>query len=58
MRNLSIALGVAMTSFGSEAALVLAAAFIIQVQSAAWSVRFTDRAFGPAPAPLPATATT
>jgi arsenite transporter len=57
MRNLSIALGVAMTSFGSEAALVLAAAFIVQVQSAAWSVRFTDKAFGPAPAPAPATAT-
>ena len=56
MRNLSIALGVAMASFGSEAALVLAAAFIVQVQSAAWSVRFTDRAFGPAPAPAQAPA--
>jgi arsenite transporter len=48
MRNLSIALGVAMTSFGPEAALVLAAAFIVQVQSAAWSVHLTDRIFGPA----------
>lgn len=40
MRNLSIALGLAVTNFGVEAALILAAAFIVQVQSAAWSVRF------------------
>lgn len=45
MRNLSIALGLAMASFGAEAALVLAAAFIVQVQSAAWSVRFMTAAF-------------
>lgn len=45
MRNLSIALGLAVASFGPEAALVLAAAFIVQVQSAAWSVRFMDTAF-------------
>jgi len=45
MRNLSIALGLAVASFGPEAALVLAAAFIVQVQSAAWSVRFMDAAF-------------
>lgn len=45
MRNLSIALGLAVASFGAEAALVLAAAFIVQVQSAAWSVRFMDAAF-------------
>jgi ACR3 family arsenite efflux pump ArsB len=56
MRNLSIALGIAMTSFGSEAALVLAAAFIVQVQSAAWSVRLTSRLFGPAPAAAPSAA--
>ena len=37
MRNLSIALGLAVASFGAEAALVLSAAFIVQVQSAAWS---------------------
>lgn len=49
MRNLSIALAVAMNAFGkagSEAALVIALAYIIQVQSAAWYVRLTDRVFG------------
>lgn len=56
MRNLSIALGIAMASFGAEAALVLAAAYIIQVQSAAWYVKATDRVFGPAPAVEVATA--
>ncbi len=48
MRNLSIALGIAIASFGPEAALVLAAAYIVQVQAAAWYVRLTDRVFGPA----------
>ncbi len=47
MRNLSIALGVAIASFGPEAALVLAAGYIVQVQAAAWYVRLTDRLFGP-----------
>ncbi len=47
MRNLSIALGVAIASFGPEAALVLAAGYIVQVQAAAWYVRLTDRVFGP-----------
>lgn len=54
MRNLSIALAVAINAFGakgSEAALVVALAYIIQVQSAAWYVRLTERLFGPAPAP-------
>ena len=49
MRNLSIALAVAMNAFGkagSEAALVIALAYIIQVQSAAWYVRMTDKVFG------------
>lgn len=49
MRNLSIALAVAMNAFGkagSEAALVIALAYIIQVQSAAWYVRMTDKIFG------------
>lgn len=53
MRNLSIALAVAMNVFGSagsDAALVIAVAYIIQVQSAAWYVRFTDRIFGEPPA--------
>jgi ACR3 family arsenite efflux pump ArsB len=50
MRNLSIALAVAINAFGSkgsDAALVVALAYIIQVQSAAWYVKFTDRLFGP-----------
>jgi ACR3 family arsenite efflux pump ArsB len=51
MRNLSIALGVAIASFGPEAALVLAAAYIVQVQGAAWYVRLTDRVFGAAVPP-------
>lgn len=49
MRNLSIALAIAMTAFGkdgSEIALIIALAYIIQVQSAAWYVKFTDRIFG------------
>jgi len=48
MRNLSIALAIAINAFGSEgssAALVIAIAYIIQVQSAAWYVNFTDRLF-------------
>ncbi|NDV24452.1 arsenic resistance protein [Desulfovibrio sp. JC022] len=48
MRNLSIALAIAINAFGpqgSDAALVIAVAYIIQVQSAAWYVRFTDRIF-------------
>ncbi|MGD1942086.1 MAG: arsenic resistance protein [Leptolyngbyaceae cyanobacterium] len=53
MRNLSIALAIAMTAFGkeqgSEIALIIAMAYIIQVQAAAWYVRFTDRIFGPSP---------
>jgi predicted Na+-dependent transporter len=52
MRNLSIALAIAMNAFGkqgADAALVVAAAYIIQVQSAAWYVRFTPQLFGPAP---------
>lgn len=61
MRNLSIALAIAMTSFGkeqgSEIALIIAMAYIIQVQAAAWYVRFTDRIFGPisqkSPTPQP-----
>jgi arsenite transporter len=51
MRNLSIALAIAMNAFGprgSDAALVIALAYIIQVQSAAWYVKLTDRFFGPA----------
>ncbi len=50
MRNLSIALAIAINAFGeqgSDAALVVAVAYIIQVQSAAWYVKFTNRFFGP-----------
>lgn len=50
MRNLSIALAIAINAFGKEgasAALVVAVAYIIQVQSAAWYVKLTDRIFGP-----------
>jgi ACR3 family arsenite transporter len=50
MRNLSIALAIAINAFGergADAALVVAMAYIIQVQSAAWYVRYTDRLFGP-----------
>jgi ACR3 family arsenite efflux pump ArsB len=50
MRNLSIALALAMNLFGelgNDAALVIALAFIIQVQAAAWSVRLTTVMFGP-----------
>lgn len=65
MRNLSIALALAINAFGSQgtnAALVIAIAYIIQVQSAAWYVKFSDRIFGAAderhqtvdvPAPAP-----
>ncbi len=55
MRNLSIALAVAINAFGeagSDAALVLCVAYIIQVQSAAWYVKFTDKIF---PEALPTT---
>lgn len=54
MRNLSIALAIAINAFGPEgssAALVIAIAYIVQVQSAAWYVKFSDAIFGPAPAP-------
>jgi arsenite transporter len=50
MRNLSIALAVALTVFGgeqgAEIALIIAMAYIIQVQAAAWYVKLTDRIFG------------
>ncbi len=52
MRNLSIALAIAINAFGemgADAALVIALAYIIQVQSAAWYVKLTDTLFGPLP---------
>lgn len=48
MRNLSIALAIAINAFGSQgssAALVIAIAYIVQVQSAAWYLKFTGRLF-------------
>ncbi|MGE4470360.1 MAG: arsenic resistance protein [Desulfovibrio sp.] len=53
MRNLSIALAIAINAFGEQgsgAALVIALAYVVQVQAAAWYVRFTSRIYGPAPA--------
>lgn len=50
MRNLSIALALSMTAFGesgTQAALLIALAYIIQVQSAAWYVKLTDKIFPP-----------
>jgi hypothetical protein len=38
---------------GAEAALLIALAYIVQVQAAAWYVRLTDRLFGPPPAVAP-----
>lgn len=57
MRNLSIALAIAITVFGSEKgseiALIIAMGYIIQVQSAAWYVKLTDKIFGTPLEPLP-----
>ncbi|MBI9075711.1 MAG: arsenic resistance protein [Desulfatibacillum sp.] len=50
MRNLSIALAISINAFGpqgSTAALVIAVAYIIQVQSAAWYVKFSEKIFAP-----------
>jgi nucleotide-binding universal stress UspA family protein len=49
MRDLSIALAIAMTAFGKQGltiALLIALAYVIQIQSAAWYVRFVDMIFG------------
>ncbi len=43
MRNLSIALGIAVTAFGPQTALVVTLAFILQVQGAAWYGRLAPR---------------
>ena len=48
VRNLSVALAIAVSAFGdrgSDAALIIALAYIIQVQSAAWYVKLTDKIF-------------
>ncbi|MBM7855157.1 ACR3 family arsenite efflux pump ArsB [Desulfohalotomaculum tongense] len=49
MRNLSIALAIAMTAFGekgADIALIIAVGYIIQVQAAAWYVKLNDKIFG------------
>lgn len=50
MRNLSVALAIALTVFGreqgAEMALIIAAAFVVQVQSAAWYLKFARRLIG------------
>ncbi|NTU53409.1 MAG: arsenic resistance protein [Chlorobiaceae bacterium] len=49
MRNLSIALAIALGVFGeqgADAALLIALAYIVQVQAGAWYVKLTDRLFG------------
>jgi len=60
MRDLSIALAIAMTAFGKQGltiALLIALAYVIQIQSAAWYVKLVDTIFGPATEPaLPAAA--
>ena len=51
MRDLSIALAIAMTAFGKQGltiALLIALAYVIQIQSAAWYVYFVDKIFGAA----------
>lgn len=51
MRNLSIALAIAMGVFGAQGAdvaLLISLAYIVQVQAAAWYVKFTDSVFGAA----------
>ena len=40
-----------------EIALIIAMAYLIQVQAAAWYVKLTDRIFGPAEQALPRGAT-
>ncbi|MDM8517075.1 universal stress protein [Desulfobacterales bacterium HSG16] len=52
MRDLSIALAIAMTAFGEQGltiALLISLAYVIQIQSAAWYVKFSDKIFGKAP---------
>ena len=51
MRNLSVALAISVVAFGKaglEIALIIAVAYVVQVQSAAWYIRLADRIFGQA----------
>ena len=48
MRNLSIALAIALGVFGTEgaeAALLIALAYVVQVQAAAWYVKLSPKLF-------------
>ncbi len=52
MRDLSIALAIAMTAFGKQGltiALLIALAYVVQIQSAAWYVRIVGKLFKKAP---------
>lgn len=52
MRNLSVALAISMVAFGPagvEIALIIAVAYVIQVQAAAWYITLADKVFGPLP---------
>lgn len=56
MRNISIALAIAMNLFdgqGSNAVLVITAAYIVHGQSAAWYSKFVDRIFISNKTPIP-----
>lgn len=49
MRDLSIALAIAMTAFGKQGltiALLISLSYVIQIQSAAWYVKFVEKIFG------------
>ncbi len=49
MRNLSVALGISVIAFGTqglEIALIIAVAYVVQVQTAAWYVKLADWVFG------------
>ncbi len=43
LRNLSIAIGIATISFGTKAALILALAFVLQIQFSTWYGKLTER---------------
>jgi arsenite transporter len=52
MRDLSIALAIAMTAFGQQGltiALLIALAYVVQIQTAAWYVRLAEKIFGATP---------
>jgi arsenite transporter len=55
MRDLSIALAIAMTAFGKQGltiALLISLAYVVQIQSAAWYVKFVETFFGKAEKPI------